>query len=169
MFSRGSQNRAVLRAATKHLRYWIGITPVIRSCPGLPSLPPLPSRAFPSARIHLQSSSAPVAVLLHPYEIAPMKTALPSIRSIVVFVGGITLAAGILGCGGDKKADDENKAPVKAEPAKEMKLAERTELIGVTQPLPNRVARITARVEGSVKYVLANPNGKPTDKAQPGV
>jgi multidrug efflux pump subunit AcrA (membrane-fusion protein) len=99
-----------------------------------------------------------------------MKPLLPTNRAILLAFGGMTLAGAFLGCGADKEPTEEaKKAPVKAEPATEMNLAERTDFIGVTQPLPNRVARITARVEGSVKYVLSGANGKPDGNAQPGV
>jgi RND family efflux transporter MFP subunit len=105
---------------------------------------------------------------IHLVEIAPMKPSLACARAIVLVIGGLALAGAVLGCGGDKKAaEEEKKAPVKAEAAKEMDLAETTQLIGVTQPLPNRVARITARVDGTVKYVLAGANGKPFVKGQP--
>jgi RND family efflux transporter MFP subunit len=73
------------------------------------------------------------------------------------------------GCGEAKSPEIEKEAPVKAEPAKMIDLAESTELIGVTQPMPNAFARITARVEGTVKYVLAGKNGGPIGKGQPAV
>src|SRR6266851_5052782 len=96
-----------------------------------------------------------------------MKPPFACARAIVFVTGGMFLAGAVLGCGEDKESPPEKNAPVKAEPAKEMDLAEKTELIGVTQPLPNRVARITARVDGTVKYVLAGADGKPFVKGQP--
>jgi multidrug efflux pump subunit AcrA (membrane-fusion protein) len=51
----------------------------------------------------------------------------------------------------------------------ELKIGEWTELLGGTQPLPNRSARITAAVEGRVVWLLDDPaakNGKPLVEGQ---
>src|ERR1700682_698948 len=95
-----------------------------------------------------------------------MKPSFASARAIVVVVGGMILAGAVLGCGDKPPPEEEKAAPVKTEAAKKMNLAETTQLIGVTQPLPNRVARITARVDGTVKYVLAGADSKPIIKGQ---
>src|SRR5207237_5016955 len=65
-----------------------------------------------------------------------------------------------LACG--KVADEENPPPgtVKIEGAAQVNLEEWTELVGTTTPLPDRVARISAPVEGRVVSVLGDP-GKP--------
>jgi RND family efflux transporter MFP subunit len=96
-----------------------------------------------------------------------MKPPLPSVRAITLLIGGLTMASIVVGCRTTPPAEEEKLAPVKAEPARTMNMAERTELIGVTQPMPNRVARITARVDGNVKYVLPPANGTPMAKGQP--
>ncbi|MGH7173252.1 MAG: efflux RND transporter periplasmic adaptor subunit [Gemmataceae bacterium] len=69
-----------------------------------------------------------------------------------------------LGC---KKADDppeegeeEHAAPVKWEPASKADLEEWTELLGITQPLPNRIAHISAALGGYVLSILPTENGK---------
>src|SRR5437016_3081054 len=62
------------------------------------------------------------------------------------------LAVMMAGCGGGKPpTKEEPPVPmVKAVRADEKPMAEWTELFGVTQPLPTRVARVTAGVEGRV-------------------
>jgi RND family efflux transporter MFP subunit len=70
--------------------------------------------------------------------------------------GPLLLAALTLGCGkGEKPAEEEShSAPVEAVAAKAEKLGEWTELLGNTQPLPGRIARVSANVEGHVLSVL---------------
>src|SRR5262249_23744970 len=63
----------------------------------------------------------------------------------------------------------EEKVPpatVKWEGALQSALEEWTELVGTTMPLPNRIARITAPVEGRVLTVLTDASGKPIMEGQ---
>ena len=59
-----------------------------------------------------------------------------------------------------EEGEEEHAAPVKWEPAKTADLEEWTPLLGIAQPLPNRVARISAPVEGHVISVLTSESGK---------
>src|SRR5262249_11081693 len=52
--------------------------------------------------------------------------------------------------------DEHHPAPVHIIKAEKMKLAEWTELLGVTQPLPTGSAKVTALVEGRVIDVLGD-------------
>jgi RND family efflux transporter MFP subunit len=64
-------------------------------------------------------------------------------------------------------AEEETQiAPVKAEHAEAAVFGEWTELIGATQPVPGRIARITAPLEGHVLSVLQGDNGKPIAEGQ---
>jgi RND family efflux transporter MFP subunit len=67
-----------------------------------------------------------------------------------------------LGCKKEEPAaeEEEHAAPVKWEPAEKADLEEWTELLGITQPLPNHVAHISAAVGGYVLSVLPSDNGK---------
>jgi len=73
-----------------------------------------------------------------------------------------------IGCARTPPAADEEAppAPVKAVKAQELALAEWTEILGTTQPLPGRVARISAPVEGRVLSVLRDANDKPLAEGQ---
>jgi membrane fusion protein, multidrug efflux system len=73
-----------------------------------------------------------------------------------------------VGCARTPPAADEEAppAPVKAVKAQELALAEWTEILGTTQPLPGRVARISAPVEGRVLSVLRDANDKPLAEGQ---
>jgi RND family efflux transporter MFP subunit len=53
-----------------------------------------------------------------------------------------------------EESEGEHAAPVKWEPAEKADLEEWTELLGITQPLPNHVADISAAVGGYVLSVL---------------
>lgn len=66
-----------------------------------------------------------------------------------------------VGCqGGKPPAEEETpEAPVRAEPARKMPLGGWTDLLGTTQPLPKRSARISAAVEGHVLSVLGDGKG----------
>jgi RND family efflux transporter MFP subunit len=59
------------------------------------------------------------------------------------------------GPGPEKK--EEPIAPVKVVPVKDETLAERTELLGTTLPLPNRIARVGSPLGGQVLKVLVGP------------
>src|SRR5207248_5620925 len=58
------------------------------------------------------------------------------------------------------------RAPVKWMAARQFFLEEWTEVVGTTQPLPGRSARVTARVEGRVVSVLDGASGKPAVEGQ---
>jgi RND family efflux transporter MFP subunit len=66
------------------------------------------------------------------------------------------LACMALGCGptAPPAAEESHPAPVKAVVARPAVFGEWTELLGTTQPLPDRVARVSAAVEGHVVSVL---------------
>src|SRR5262245_32085570 len=90
---------------------------------------------------------------------------LPSlVRPRLTLLGaGMLLACLAGGCGGKAQPPAEEEAPVapvKAVPAEKKQLAEWTELLGTTQPLPDRVARVSAPVEGHVLSVLGDGKGK---------
>lgn len=72
------------------------------------------------------------------------------------------------GCGRSAEAEPEKTppAPVKWEPARLVLLEEWTDLLGVTQPLPDHAARITAPVEGRVLTMLQGVDGKPLAEGQ---
>jgi RND family efflux transporter MFP subunit len=74
-----------------------------------------------------------------------------------------------VGCKRAQPPGDEKvpPAPVKWENARRLNLSEWTELAGTTQPLPDRVARVTAPVEGQVLTVLQGAAGKPIEEGQP--
>jgi multidrug efflux system membrane fusion protein len=86
---------------------------------------------------------------------------------VFVLTGAFLLACLPLGCG-RKPAPEEAKppAPVKWMEARQLFPEEWTELLGTTQPLPGRAARITAPVEGEVVSVLQGPNGKTVVEGQ---
>src|SRR5437762_10790431 len=70
----------------------------------------------------------------------------------------------LLGCQRTSTAPAEEEtraAPVEAVAARTLHLGEWTELLGSTQPLPQRVARITAPLEGRVLWVLGDGQGVP--------
>jgi multidrug efflux pump subunit AcrA (membrane-fusion protein) len=73
-----------------------------------------------------------------------------------------------LGCSGAKPPADETvpPAPVKWEDALPLVLEGWTELVGSTTPLPDRVARISAPVEGRVVDLLKDKDGKPVIEGQ---
>jgi RND family efflux transporter MFP subunit len=72
-----------------------------------------------------------------------------------------TLMALPLGCKEEEKhPEEEHAAPVEWEPYKKADLEEWTELLGVTQPLPSRVAEVSAATGGLVVTVLPSEKGK---------
>jgi RND family efflux transporter MFP subunit len=84
---------------------------------------------------------------------------------------GRTLAGVLIcaaGCAKPAAPADEKAPPatVKWEGPVRGALEEWTELLGTTIPLPDRVARVTAPVEGRVQSVLAGGNGKPVAEGQ---
>ena len=72
--------------------------------------------------------------------------------------GALLLAFLPLGCGKEEKPAEEesHSAPVKAVAVRTVKLGEWTELLGNTLPLPGRIARVSANVEGHVLSVLGD-------------
>jgi multidrug efflux system membrane fusion protein len=78
----------------------------------------------------------------------------PTLRWISA--GGLLLACLAVGCAkpSPPAAEEEHPAPVKVMAAQKVSLGEWTELLGTTGPLPNRVARVSAAVEGHVLSVL---------------
>jgi membrane fusion protein, multidrug efflux system len=86
------------------------------------------------------------------------------VRSAGAFAAlvGLLLAGLMCGCGhAPAAAENPPPAPVKWEPALPLVLEEWTELIGITQPLPDRAARITAPLEGRVQALFPGQPGKP--------
>ncbi len=75
-----------------------------------------------------------------------------------MYLGGLLLALLAAGCSKPPPpaADESHPAPVKAVAVRSAPLGEWTEFLGCTQPLPDRVARISAAVEGHVLSVLGD-------------
>jgi RND family efflux transporter MFP subunit len=73
-----------------------------------------------------------------------------------------------LGCKAAAKDEDEKTPPasVKWMEPRQLFIEEWTEIVGTTQPLPNRVAHVTAAVEGHVVSVLQDAAGKPLAEGQ---
>jgi RND family efflux transporter MFP subunit len=63
-------------------------------------------------------------------------------------------------------AEEEHAAPVKWETAEKADLEEWTELLGITQPLPNHSAHVSAAIGGYVLSVLPSDKGKPIVEGQ---
>jgi len=91
----------------------------------------------------------------------------PNLSAAVRLVGTLALAA-IAGCG-KGSAPAEEKAPpatVKWEGPVQGALEEWTELFGTTVPVADRVARVTAPVEGRVQAVFSDAGDKPVAEGQ---
>src|SRR5882724_11138480 len=95
------------------------------------------------------------------------------LRRVVVVGGAALLVAGVallvffLGRPAPQTPEGEPPpAPVKWEPARKLSVGEWTEIIGTTQPLPERAARITAPIEGRVISVLQGTGGKAVAEGQ---
>jgi len=86
----------------------------------------------------------------------------------VLTLAAVLLACLPLGCKRAPTAEEEKAPPatVKWEGALQSALEEWTELVGTTMPLPDRVARVTAPVEGQVVSVLTGPGGKRVAEGQ---
>src|SRR5262249_43988320 len=81
---------------------------------------------------------------------------------------GIALLAGLsAGCRRPPAAEETpSPAPVKWEEARQFFVQEWTEILGTTQALPDRSARVTAPVEGQVVSVLPDAQGKPVTEGR---
>ena len=87
--------------------------------------------------------------------------------SLSVFVGGIACTLLMAGCHRPAPPEENvSLAPVKAAAADSVDLAEWSDLIGSTQPLPNQTARVTAFVPGVVVRVLIDGKGKTVAEGQ---
>jgi RND family efflux transporter MFP subunit len=84
------------------------------------------------------------------------------LRLVTCLAGGLFLACLALGCGkaSEAKPEEDRAAPVMVIAARTTRMGEWTELLGTTQPLPDRVARVSAAVEGHVLSVLGDGKGK---------
>jgi RND family efflux transporter MFP subunit len=88
------------------------------------------------------------------------------------FLRGVPLAmiAACFGLGCARQAtppeEEPPPAPVKWMEARQLFIEEWTELLGTTQALPDRAARITAPVEGRVVSVLRDAQGRPVTEGQ---
>jgi RND family efflux transporter MFP subunit len=89
-----------------------------------------------------------------------------SIRLRIVLIP--ILAAFAVGCGGPSTPPPEESgaAPVKWSAPQVLALEDWQELFGVTQPLPGRLARVEARIDGRVASLLAGADGKPLHEGQ---
>lgn len=92
-------------------------------------------------------------------------------RRILCFRVLVLLAILISGCRkgdppGEEGGEEKHAAPVKWEAAEKADLEVWTELLGTTQPLPNRIAHISAAVGGNVLSVLPDSGGKAVVEGQ---
>src|SRR5215470_12653321 len=91
---------------------------------------------------------------------------IPSFRSLAL------LSLFSLGCGQTPTTPDEEKppAPVKAVAARMAELGEWTELLGTTQPIPGRAARVSTAVEGQVAMLGGEEGARVAegDRVKPG-
>jgi RND family efflux transporter MFP subunit len=86
----------------------------------------------------------------------------------LVLVGvGVLLWRGRAGEVNSPPAETPAGAPVKWMEARQLFVEEWTEVIGTTQPLPDRSALVTAPVEGQVISLLVGGKGKPLAEGQP--
>src|SRR5262245_20189560 len=98
-----------------------------------------------------------------------MMPATPRSRRSLFLVGAALLVGGPFGCGQRPPPAEEvpSPAPVKWMEARQFFVEEWTEVLGTTQPLPDRAARVTAPIEGRVVSVLTDDQGKPLGEGQP--
>jgi RND family efflux transporter MFP subunit len=83
-------------------------------------------------------------------------------RLLSSLLAGLLAAGCLSGCASKPPPPDETAAPapVGVEPKKELIFGEWTEILGATQPLPGRSARVTAPIEGHVVWLLHDPAAK---------
>lgn len=95
-----------------------------------------------------------------------MRTQYFSCRKILGFLAIMLLLP--CGCTKEEEAapEEEHAAPVKWEAAEKADLEEWTELLGITQPLPNHVAHVSAPLGGFVLSVLPGDHGKAVVEGQ---
>ncbi len=92
---------------------------------------------------------------------------IPFIRRAGTVLGAALLAGLLSGCRQVKAPEEEHHAaPVKWEEPKKEALEEWVELLGITQPLPGRSARVSAGVEGHVVSVLSEEGGTAVGEGQ---
>src|SRR5438132_12773357 len=84
-------------------------------------------------------------------------------------LSGIVAACLLAGCSrsAPPAAEEPPQAPVKWMEARQFFIEEWTELLGTSQALPDRTARITAPVEGRIVSVLQDSQGRPLAEGQP--
>jgi RND family efflux transporter MFP subunit len=89
-------------------------------------------------------------------------------RRAILLLAPVLLACPASGCKPSAEPPDDKVPPatVKWEGPLQSALEEWTELVGTTMPLPERVARITASVEGRVLNVLTGADGTPVLEGQ---
>ncbi|HEY1858859.1 MAG TPA: efflux RND transporter periplasmic adaptor subunit [Gemmataceae bacterium] len=88
-------------------------------------------------------------------------------RSVVFFFGSFLVTSISLGCGTPPAKEKTPPAPVKAEKGSTISYPEWTGLLGVTQPLPNMSARVSAPIEGRVLWVLGEGTSAEALERQP--
>jgi RND family efflux transporter MFP subunit len=96
-----------------------------------------------------------------------MRALSPPVSRLRRFGGGLALCAAV-GCGKAAAPAEEHAPPatVKWEGPVQGALEEWTELFGSTTPMPDRVARVTAPVEGRVQAVFSDAGGQPVAEGQ---
>src|SRR5262245_35508661 len=94
----------------------------------------------------------------------PVRRCLSMVRRAAI---GFVLLA-VLGCSKPPPPSEEKPppAPVKWEPPIRSALEEWTELIGTTAPVPDRVARVTAAIEGQVVAAFGDAGTAPVQEGQ---
>jgi RND family efflux transporter MFP subunit len=83
-------------------------------------------------------------------------------------LAGIGLSFLVVGCSSEAPPTEEKAppAPVKWMEPRQLFVEEWTEVVGTTQPLPDRAAKATAAVEGRVVFLLPGEGGKPLVEGQ---
>jgi RND family efflux transporter MFP subunit len=82
-------------------------------------------------------------------------------RSTIFLIGGLVFAGLSLGCGRTTTPEEKPPpAPVKWMEARQLFVEEWTDMVGTTQPLPDRSAHVSAGVEGHVVSLLQDADGK---------